>query len=151
VRLRGFRPSACRLFAGAAVAAAMAAAGCTNSTTAPYAYAPYSQTDLIVGTGDGPVASGNTVKVQYTGWFYDPSASDHKGLQFDTSVNGNPLNFIVGQGGVIQCWEKGVPGMKVGGLRRLVCPPSDGYGSARFGSIPPNSTLIFDIELLKIG
>ncbi len=149
MRLLGLRSSvyACLVLAGLAAITA----GCANSTTGPYgyAYAPYSQTDLRVGTGD-PVVSGNTVTVQYTGWLYDPSTSDHKGLQFSTTTNSTPFVFTVGKGGVIAAWDAGLPGMQLGGVRRLVCPPSYGYGSSRYQKIPANSTLIFDITLLQI-
>ena len=93
---------------------------------------------------------GGTVQVDYTGWLYDASKTDHKGLQFDSSIGKTPFTFTIGGSQVIKGWDNGVPGMKVGGTRRLVIPPSLAYGAARSGSIPPNATLVFDITLLSI-
>ena len=136
-------------FAPLLIAAAVAASACTASSTAPSS-APFSQTDVKVGVGD-PVASGNTVTVDYTGWLYDPSKSDFKGLVFDTSIGKDPFTFTIGSGQVIAGWEQGVPGMKVGGLRRLIIPPSLAYGAVRSGPIPPNATLLFEIQLLSVA
>jgi FKBP-type peptidyl-prolyl cis-trans isomerase len=121
-------------------------AGCIDSPTSPSDYAAFSQEDIITGAG-ATAAAGGSVTVKYTGWVYDGSKPDHKGLQFDTSEGGSPFTFTLGAGSVIAGWEKGVPGMKVGGLRRLVIPPSLAYGDARSGKIPANATLIFEIEL----
>ena len=123
-------------------------AGCTESPTSPSAYAPFSRTDLRVGTGATAV-SGSVVTVTYTGWVYDASKPDNKGLQFDTSTGASPFTFTLGAGQVIQGWELGLPGMNVGGLRRLVIPPNLAYGQSRNDIIPPNATLVFDIELLE--
>jgi FKBP-type peptidyl-prolyl cis-trans isomerase FkpA len=123
-------------------------AGCESSPTSPSA--PFSQTDVRVGTGATAV-NGNVLTVHYTGWFYDASRPDHRGPQFESSVGGTPLMFTVGAGQVIAGWDRGVPGMNVGGLRRLVIPPSLAYGGSRNGPIPPNATLIFDIELLDVA
>jgi FKBP-type peptidyl-prolyl cis-trans isomerase FkpA len=90
---------------------------------------------------------GRTVTVSYTGWLYDPTKPESKGTQFDTSAN---FVFQLGAGRVIPGWDQGVVGMKVGGQRRLVIPPNLGYGSQMVGSIPPNSTLVFDIMLLNV-
>jgi FKBP-type peptidyl-prolyl cis-trans isomerase FkpA len=128
---------------------ALTAAACTDAPASPTVSAPYSQTDLRVGTG-ADALNGNTVSVTYTGWLYDPSHADLKGLLFDTSVGKTPFSFTIGSGQVIKGWDTGVPGMKVGGLRRLVLPPSLGYGSTRSGPIPANATLVFDIELLSV-
>jgi len=136
-------------FAPLLIAAAVAASACTASSTAPSS-APFSQTDVKVGVGD-PVASGNTVTVDYTGWLYDPSKSDFKGLVFDTSIGRDPFTFTIGSGQVIDGWEQGIPGMKVGGLRRLIIPPSLAYGATRSGPIPPNATLLFEIELISVA
>jgi len=132
----------------AMVAALLPAAGC-NTPTNPTSLAAYSQTDLVVGTG-AEATSGLTLSVNYTGWLYDSTKTDNKGLQFDTSTGRGQLTFIVGVGGVIAGWDKGIPGMKVGGVRRLIIPPSLGYGAVRTGPIPPNSTLVFDVELLSV-
>ena len=123
-------------------------AGCGDSPTAPSSYAPFSQTDLRVGTG-ASAAIGNTVTVTYTGWLYDSSKPDQKGLQFDSSGT-TPITFSLGAGQVINGWEQGVPGMNAGGLRRLVVPPSLAYGASRNSIIPPYATLVFEIELLEV-
>lgn len=123
--------------------------GCTESVTAPSGSAPYSQTDIRAGTG-ATVIAGSVATVHYTGWLYDESATDNKGLQFDSSAGQTPFSFSVGFGQVIGGWDQGVPGMRVGGVRRLVIPPSLGYGGTRNGVIPPNATLVFDIELLEV-
>ena len=88
--------------------------------------------------------------VNYTGWLYDASKLDSKGLQFDSSIGGQPFAFTLGAGQVIQGWDQGVPGMKVGGIRRLVIPPSLAYGAVRYGPIPPDATLVFDISLVDV-
>ncbi len=126
-----------------------AAAACSTSPAAPTVGAPYSQTDLTVGTG-ASAASGNTVSVNYTGWLYDSTKPEQKGLVFDTSLGRGPFSFVLGANSVIPGWEKGVPGMRVGGLRRLVVPPSLAYGGTRNASIPPYTTLVFEIELLSV-
>jgi FKBP-type peptidyl-prolyl cis-trans isomerase FkpA len=123
-------------------------AGCGGSNTAPSANVPFSQTDLVVGTGATAV-SGNRVTVAYTGWLFDASQPNNKGRQFDSLPS---YSFVVGVGTVIKGWDQGVPGMRVGGQRRLIIPPELGYGSAgASGVIPPNATLVFDITLISIG
>ena len=126
----------------------MTAAGCSDSPTAPSTDA-YSQTDLKVGTGAEALPT-STVTVAYTGWLYDATQIDKKGLQFDTTYGRSPFIVQLGVGGIIEGWEQGVPGMRVGGQRRLVLPPSLGYGPNRVGMIPPNATLVFDIDLLEV-
>ena len=123
-------------------------AGCTNTATTPSSFAPYSQTDLTVGTG-AVAGYSQTLTVHYTGWLYDPSQVDQKGAQFGSSVGGSPFTFILGVGQVIAGWDQGVQGMQVGGVRRLVIPPSLGYGASGNGPIPPNATLVFEIELIS--
>ena len=122
---------------------------CAENPTGPSSGAPYSQVDLRIGAG-ADALSGKTVIVNYTGWLYDPSKTDGKGLQFDTSVGTTPLTFAVGTGQVIQGFDRGVTGMKVGGARRVIIPPSLGYGASRNNSIPPYSTLVFEIELVEV-
>jgi FKBP-type peptidyl-prolyl cis-trans isomerase FkpA len=135
-------------FAALVVAFAVMA-GCSNPPTSPSNYAPFSKTDLREGTGTA-AADGNVLTVNYTGWLYNRSQPDQKGAQFDSSVGGTPFSFTLGAGQVISGWDQGLLGMKVGGLRRLVIPPSLGYGASRVHSIPPNATLVFEIELLDV-
>jgi FKBP-type peptidyl-prolyl cis-trans isomerase len=100
--------------------------------------------DEVIGTG--PAAkSGDSVTVNYTGWLTD-------GTKFDSSLDRNqPFTFDLGQQQVIAGWDQGVAGMKVGGKRKLTIPPDLGYGAQRNGPIPPNATLVFEVELLKIN
>jgi peptidylprolyl isomerase len=101
--------------------------------------------DLVEGTGPLP-KTGDSVRVHYTGWL-------ENGKKFDSSHDRRePLVFAVGRGQVIQGWDEGVGSMKVGGKRKLVIPATLGYGSQGAGGvIPPNATLIFEVELLGIG
>ena len=105
--------------------------------------------DLTVGTGDA-ASAGQKVTVHYTGWLF---ASGAKGSKFDSSKDrGDPFIFPLGKGHVIKGWDEGVAGMKVGGKRQLTVPPELGYGSRGAGGvIPPNATLIFEVELLKVS
>ena len=107
--------------------------------------------DDRVGTG-AEAQSGRVVVVHYTGWLYDASRPDRKGAQFDSSRDRNePFSFNLGAGEVIQGWDEGVAGMKVGGRRILTIPPNMGYGARGAGGvIPPNATLLFDVELLDV-
>ena len=122
--------------------------GCTDGT--PTSPAPvFSQTDLRAGDGV-PALSGYKVAVYYTGWLYDESRPDQKGLQFETNVGAeNPFTFTLGAGEVIAGWDSGILNQRVGGLRRLVIPPSLAYGSVRNGPIPANATLIFEVDLIS--
>ena len=108
-------------------------------------------TDVKVGTG-ADATNGKTVTVHYTGWLYNQAAADHHGTKFDSSRDRNqPFPFLLGAGQVIKGWDQGVAGMKVGGQRTLTIPPSLGYGSTGAGGvIPPNATLVFDVELLGV-
>ena len=107
--------------------------------------------DHKIGTGTTAVA-GKTVDVHYTGWLFDAAAPDNKGKKFDSSLDrGQPFSFPLGAGRVIAGWDQGVEGMKVGGQRTLVIPPELGYGARGAGAvIPPNATLVFDVELLDV-
>ncbi len=104
--------------------------------------------DTVVGTGASP-KGGQTCVMHYTGWLYENGT---KGKKFDSSVDrGQPFEFPIGQGRVIQGWDEGVATMKVGGKRTLVIPPSIGYGARGTGGvIPPNATLLFEVELLGV-
>jgi len=107
--------------------------------------------DVKQGTGAEAVA-GKMVVVHYTGWLYDPAKPDSHGNKFDSSRDaGKPFDFPLGGGRVIKGWDQGVAGMKVGGQRTLVIPADLAYGARGFpGAIPPNSVLIFDVELLEV-
>ena len=103
--------------------------------------------------GSGAVATaGSDVTVHYTGWLYSERARDKHGLKFDSSVDrGEPFTFLLGAGQVIRGWDDGVAGMKVGGKRTLLVPPDYGYGrDGAGGVIPPNASLVFDVELLDV-
>jgi FKBP-type peptidyl-prolyl cis-trans isomerase len=102
--------------------------------------------------GGAEATSGRRVLVHYTGWLYDPNAADKKGAKFDSSKDRNePFEFTLGAGEVIRGWDEGVKGMKVGGKRTLTIPPEMGYGARGAGGvIPPNATLLFDVELLDV-
>lgn len=134
-----------------AVAAAvlLSAAACGGSPTSPSTYAPYSQTDLRLGPG-ATATNGSVVTVHYTAWLFNGSQPDQKGVQFESSAGLTPFTFTLGVGQVIRGWDQGLPGMKVGGLRRLVIPPSLAYGETRNGIVPPSATLIFEVELLEV-
>lgn len=99
--------------------------------------------EIVVGTG-AEAATGSTVSVHYTGTLLD-------GTKFDSSLDhGEPFSFTIGQRQVIQGWEQGIPGMKVGGKRKLIIPPELAYGERAIGGvIPANSTLVFEVELLS--
>jgi FKBP-type peptidyl-prolyl cis-trans isomerase FkpA len=109
------------------------------------------KSDVKAGAG-AEARPGTTVRVHYTGWLYDPAAADHKGKKFDSSKDsGSPFDFRLGAGEVIQGWDDGVAGMKVGGTRVLTIPPAMGYGARGAGGvIPPNATLLFEVELLDV-
>jgi FKBP-type peptidyl-prolyl cis-trans isomerase FkpA len=111
----------------------------------------FQKIDTQVGTGRES-EPGFNVTVHYTGWLYDPAAADKKGKKFDSSVDRKePFNFFLGGGQVIQGWDEGFAGMKIGGKRTLIIPPEMGYGARGAGGvIPPNATLIFDVELLDV-
>ena len=137
------------LFAARAVTMAQTNKGATQR--APVTNQGLKMTDKKVGTGAEAVA-GKTVVVHYTGWLFDAAAPDNQGKKFDSSRDRNqPFDFPLGGGQVIKGWDQGVAGMKVGGQRTLVIPPELGYGSRGAGGvIPPNATLVFDVELLDV-
>ena len=111
---------------------------------------PYGQIDIKEGTGP-MAATGQSATVHYTGWLYSEGAQEQKGAKFDSSIGRGPFSFKLGAGQVIRGWDQGVQGMKVGGQRRLVLPPEFAYGARGAGGlIPPNATLVFDVELLAV-
>lgn len=127
---------------------------CSKNETAPstptYDVAALQTADTVVGTGT-QASAGRTVTVHYTGWLYNPTVAGNKGSKFDSSVDRNqPFSFVLGAGSVIRGWDQGVTGMRVGGKRTLTIPSTLGYGSTGAGSIPPNSALVFDVELLAV-
>ena len=107
--------------------------------------------DTRAGTG-AAAQPGNKVTVHYTGWLYDPTKDNSRGNKFDSSKDrGDPFKFELGAGMVIRGWDEGVQGMLVGGTRVLRIPPELGYGSRGAGGvIPPNATLVFEVELLAV-
>jgi FKBP-type peptidyl-prolyl cis-trans isomerase FkpA len=107
--------------------------------------------DSKIGTGTEAVA-GMKVTVHYTGWLYDETAGNKHGSQFDSSRDhGEPFSFVLGAGNVIAGWDQGVAGMRVGGKRTLLIPAALGYGARGAGDdIPPNASLVFDVELLDV-
>jgi FKBP-type peptidyl-prolyl cis-trans isomerase FkpA len=137
------------------VAAALLAGGCGGSgpaapTPPPPVNVPFTVTDLRVGTGE-ETAVGKRLTVDYVGWLYDQTAPEQKGQVFDTSLVRDPFTFTLGAGQVIQGWEQGFDGMRVGGVRRFVIPPDLAYGASGVpGVIPANATVIFEVELLAV-
>ncbi len=107
--------------------------------------------DIVVGSGAEAVR-GKTIKVHYTGWLYDPTQPNNRGRKFDSSKDRNdPFTFPLGAGHVIRGWDEGFAGMKVGGKRVLTIPAEMGYGARGAGGvIPPNATLVFEVELLGV-
>jgi len=122
-----------------------------QKTVDPAALAALVKTDVKLGEG-ALATAGKTISVHYTGWLYDENASNHHGIKFDSSRDRkSPFEFDLGKSQVIPGWDQGVEGMKVGGQRMLIIPPDMAYGSRGAGGvIPPNATLVFDIELLAV-
>ena len=141
------------------LAVALVAVGCNNdngggSPTDPsQVNVEYSFSDLTIGTGP-QVVSGNSITVNYTGWLYNPAGSASKGAEFDSNLRPGrtPYALVVGARQVIPGFEQAVVGMQVGGKRRVYIPPSLAYGSSgsQDGSIPPNASIVFEIELVSI-
>ncbi|MBL1261728.1 MAG: FKBP-type peptidyl-prolyl cis-trans isomerase [Thiotrichaceae bacterium] len=132
----------------------LALSGCSEQapvTNASEGVTALVKKDVKIGDGD-EAAKGDMISVHYTGWLYHQSAMHNKSKKFDSSRDrGQPFGFKLGAGRVIQGWDLGVLGMKVGGQRTLTIPSSLGYGArSAGGSIPPNATLVFDVELLNI-
>ena len=144
------------LVAAGGIGAAGCSFGCGNDTESQMAQGQSNITELVktdAKPGTGPeAASGQNVTVHYTGWLYDETKGDKKGSKFDSSRDRNePFTFRLGAGQVIQGWDEGVAGMKVGGQRTLTIPPQYGYGARGAGGvIPPNATLKFEVELLDL-
>jgi FKBP-type peptidyl-prolyl cis-trans isomerase FkpA len=133
---------------------AVATAACGGSDASPtpaFDVQSLQITDSVVGSC-AQATSGRTVNVHYTGWLYNPSAAGNKGAQFDSSRSRNQtFAFVLGAGQVIRGWDQGVAGMRVGGTRTLIIPSSLGYGSqGSGGTIPPNSALVFEVELVSV-
>lgn len=167
VRQQGVQSAADQAAATSQQAAGQAAAATDTSTAAQAAAAAQAaqpvppaasgpQLDIIdrvVGKGR-EATSGSLVRVNYTGWFHRPMSINGRGRKFDSSLDGGrePLEFRLGAGQVIKGWEQGVAGMKIGGKRTLIIPSQLAYGKrgAPGGSIPPDTDLIFDVELLGI-
>ncbi len=117
-------------------------AGCSGGTSSGMKI-----TDQVVGTGDEAV-KGATLEMHYTGWLHQNGT---RGKQFDSSVGGQPFSFKLGAGEVIEGWDQGIEGMKVGGKRELIIPPQLGYGAKGAPpDIPPNATLDFEVQLLAV-
>lgn len=127
------------------------AAGCDFGSTAPtvpdQSSVPFSQTDLTVGTGTEATA-GRTASVQYNIWLYSETGTDKKGTQLQPGQ----FAYVVGSTSIIRGFDMGVTGMKVGGIRRLIVPPSLAYGTTgdSTGTIPPNAALVFEIALANV-
>ena len=140
-----------RLRALSVVALLVAAAACNNGSSSPTApdqsSVAYSQTDLTVGTGT-EATIGTTATVQYGQWLYSDTAADHKGAQIGAST----FSFVVGGGTIIKGFDTGVTGMLVGGVRRLIVPPSLAFGATgdSTGTVPPNAALVFDVLLTGV-
>jgi FKBP-type peptidyl-prolyl cis-trans isomerase FkpA len=143
-RRRGVLIALLGVFAAASVACDF---GSSSPTAPDQTNVQYSQTDLTVGTGT-VAATGNTVTTSYGAWLYSETATDHKGQQFDAGT----ISFVLGSGQIIKGFDMGVTGMAVGGTRRIICPPSLGFGANGnpTANIPPNAALVFDIQLTNV-
>ena len=133
----------------AIAACVLGAAACGPTPTEPSHFSEFTQTDLRLGTGT-EAATGSRLTVHYTVWLFNAGATNNKGPQLETSVAGEPFSFLLGSGETIAGWDAGLVGMRVGGLRQLVLPPSQAYGRTRNDRVPPDATLLFEIELLAV-
>ncbi|MBL8312099.1 MAG: FKBP-type peptidyl-prolyl cis-trans isomerase [Burkholderiales bacterium] len=148
-----FSVSAVAVALGLAIGAQPVLAQPVLAQPAVKAAAPTTLTIVDRKVGDGAVAEANNpLAMHYTGYLWDAAAPDNKGKKFDSSVDRKvPFGFILGAGRVIKGWDEGVAGMKVGGQRTLIIPPDKGYGANGAGdAIPPNATLVFDVELMGV-
>lgn len=109
----------------------------------------FTVTDLRLGTGAEAV-NGKRLTVHYALWFFSTTGTDSKGQLIQTSVGSTPFSFVLGTNAVIAGWDQGLVGMKVGGVRRLIVPPALAYGATGNGPIPPNTNLVFEVELLDV-
>lgn len=137
------------LSGSAAFVFAVLMTGCMTSPAAPTNIGTFSSVDVSVGTGPG-AQNGQSLTVAYTGWLYDTTQPFDKGAVFDASA-GTPFTFTLGGSDVIAGWNQGLLGIQVGSVRRLVIPPSLAYDSTRKGPIPPNATLLFEVQLLSLN
>lgn len=138
-----------RLLSLIVLAAGAACDGGNNSPTQPPVFVGPAELQIIdvrAGTG-ATVMAGQRVNVAYGLWLYDPTGTDAKGTQIPST---SPITVTLASGSIIDGWVQGVPGMKVGGIRRLIIPPSLGYGASGSGPIPGNAWTVFDIEVLAI-
>jgi FKBP-type peptidyl-prolyl cis-trans isomerase FkpA len=142
-----------KLFALVALTLGLLVVGCGgggSGAAAPSGPTALQVTDTTIGTGT-VAAAGNLVTVHYSGWLYDAAAANFRGALFDSSVGKSPFQFKLGAGQVISGWDQGVAGMRVGGTRTLIIPSSMGYGATGVpGVIPPNATLVFNVEVLAV-
>jgi FKBP-type peptidyl-prolyl cis-trans isomerase FkpA len=145
------RSNSVRCLASLSFLALLVACGGNSSPTAPDQSAvPFSQAELRAGSG-AEATNGKRLFVNYAGWLYSDTAAENKGTLFDTNVGrSGPLSFTLGSGQVIRGWDQGLVGLKVGGVRRLVIPPSLAYGASGNGPVPPNAALVFEVELLDV-
>ena len=145
---RSLRAAAAALAAALSFAALSVTPSHAQNADVPATSSGLKITDAVVGTGATP-KTGQTCVMHYTGWLYEDGA---KGQKFDSSVDrGQPFEFQIGTGQVIKGWDEGVATMKVGGKRTLIIPPEMGYGARGAGGvIPPNATLLFEVELREV-
>lgn len=141
-----------RFLSVVATITSLALAGCGDG---PSAVPRGAITELVTvdqRIGDGETAArGMVAVVHYTGWLYDPETRDGRGERFDSSRDrGEPFEFPIGAQRVIRGWDEGIAGMRVGGVRTLYLPPEYAYGASGVGTIPPESTLVFEVELLDL-